>query len=97
MNRYKDDWVTLTHKYLGKYEEELEWEYEIRTKDFLKNEKVINFFEKNFCDFYGVTKKQARDIMEDYDMYWDENLLKEVLDFYMEELDEIFWDDEYWY
>lgn len=71
-----------------------ETEYEVDYKEFTKNEKVKQMYVVAFSDKYEILEKTAKAIIEEYDLWFmDEEIIEEMLKENMEELDDIFWEE----
>ena len=88
--------ITLKHKYYNEYDRETYYEYDIWKKELYKNKQVEKLIVKAFANYYKVSNDIAQEIIENFDLWEDEGLLEELLENYMEELDEIFWNEDYW-
>lgn len=89
--------ITLKHRYYNEYDRETYYEYDVWKKCFYENEKVEKLIINEFTEQFDVDEKTAEEIIDTFDLWEDKGLLEELLYNYMEELDEIFWEDEYWY
>lgn len=89
--------ITLKHKYYDDYDRKTYYEYDVWKKFFYENEKVKKLIINEFTEQFDVDEKTADEIIDTFDLWENKGLLKELLFNYMEELDEIFWNDEYWY
>lgn len=90
--------ITLIHKWYDQYNNDMFYAYDIR-KEYLyrllyDSSYVENLFIKAFANCYKVNNDVAKEIIENFDLWEDEGLLEELLENFMEELDEIFWDDD---
>lgn len=72
------------------------FEYEVDELIFYDEDEVAKLISWVFMDTYDVNRSAAYSILNNFDLWEDKGLLEEVLEKYMEELDEIFWDDDYW-
>ena len=89
--------ITLKHKYYDDYDRKTYYEYDVWEKKFYENKDAQKLIINKFAEQFNVNEKTAEEIIDTFDLWEDKGLLEELLYNYMEELDEIFWDDEYWY
>ena len=86
--------ITLIHKWYDQYNNDMFYAYDIRKEELYNNKQVEKLIVKAFANYYKVNNDIAQEIVENFDLWEDEGLLEELLEKYMEELDEIFWDED---
>lgn len=86
--------ITLIHKWYDQYNNDMFYAYSITKEEFYKNMQVEKLIVKAFANYYKVNNEVAYEIVENFDLWEDEGLLEELLENFMEELDEIFWDED---
>ena len=86
--------ITLIHKWYDQYNNDMFYAYDIRKEELYRNKEVEKLIAKAFANYYKVNNEVAQEIIENFDLWEDEGLLEELLENFMEELDEIFWDED---
>ena len=87
--------ITLIHKWYDQYNNDMFYAYDITKEEFYKNNQIEKLIVKAFANYYNqIDIDVAYEIVENFDLWEDEGLLEELLENFMEELDEIFWDDD---
>lgn len=86
--------ITLIHKWYDQYNNDMFYAYDIRKEELYNDSEVEKLIVKAFANYYKVNNEVAQEIVENFDLWEDEGLLEELLENFMEELDEIFWDDD---
>lgn len=86
--------ITLIHKWYDQYNNDMFYAYDITKEELYKNMQVEKLIVKAFANYYKVNNEVAQEIIENFDLWEDEGLLEELLENFMEELDEIFWDED---
>lgn len=86
--------ITLIHKWYDQYNNDMFYAYDITKEELYKNNQVEKLIVKAFANYYKVNNDIAQEIVENFDLWEDEGLLEELLENFMEELDEIFWDED---
>lgn len=86
--------ITLIHKWYDQYNNDMFYAYDITKEELYNNSEVEKLIVKAFANYYKVSNDIAQEIIENFDLWEDEGLLEELLENFMEELDEIFWDED---
>ena len=79
------------------YDNECEYiTYEVDFDDYKDNEEVKEMYANEFAYKYNMDENKARELLDDYDIWFDDlTLVKEMAKEHNDELDEIFWDEDY--
>lgn len=88
--------ITLVHKWYDQYEDENYYAYDVEEEKFYENKQVKKYIKLAFTNSFRIGMSSSEMILDTFDLWEDEGLLEELLENYMKELDEIFWDDDYW-
>lgn len=87
--------INLQHKWYDQYNNDMFYAYDITKKELYNNKQVEKLIIKSFANYYKVSNDAAQEIIENFDLWEDEGLLEELLENFMDELDEIFWEDDF--
>ena len=87
--------ITLIHKYYDQDGNYIIFGYEISKDRFYIDIAVEKYIILTFANYYDISEDVSEKIIENFDLWRDEGLLKELLERYMRELDKRFWDNNY--